>query len=29
MAVFAALVNNEIYYAQFRVELDADKVYDS
>ena len=27
MAVFAALVNNEIYYAQFRVELDADKVY--
>lgn len=27
MAVFAALANNEIYYAQFRVELDADKVY--
>ena len=27
MAEFAALVNNEIYYAQFRVELDADKVY--
>ena len=27
MAVFAALVNNEIYYAQFRVELDADNVY--
>ena len=24
MAVFAALANNEIYYAQFRVELDAD-----
>ena len=27
MAVFAALANSEIYYAQFRVELDADKVY--
>ena len=27
MAVFAALANNEIYYAQFRGELDADKVY--
>ena len=27
MAVFAALANNEIYYAQFRVELDADTVY--
>ena len=27
MAVFAALANNEIYYAQFRVELDVDKVY--
>ena len=27
MAVFAALANNEIFYAQFRVELDADKVY--
>ena len=27
MAVFVALANNEIYYAQFRVELDADKVY--
>ena len=27
MAVFAALANNEIYYAQFRVELDADNVY--
>ena len=27
MAVFTTLVNNEIYYAQFRVELDADKVY--
>ena len=27
MAVFAALANNEIYYAQVRVELDADKVY--
>lgn len=27
MAVFAALANNEIYYAQFRVERDADKVY--
>ena len=27
MAVFAALANNEIYSAQFRVELDADKVY--
>ena len=27
MAVFAALANNEISYAQFRVELDADKVY--
>ena len=27
MTVFAALANNEIYYAQFRVELDADKVY--
>ena len=27
MAVFAALANNEIYYAQFRVELDAGKVY--
>ena len=27
MAVFAALVNNELYYAQFRVELDEDNVY--
>ena len=27
MAVFAALANSEIYYAQFRVELDADNVY--
>ena len=27
MAVFAALANSEIYYAQFRVEIDADKVY--
>ena len=27
MAVFTTLANNEIYYAQFRVELDADKVY--
>ena len=27
MAVFAALANSEIYYAQFRVELAADKVY--
>lgn len=27
MAVFAALANNEIYYAQFRVELDEDNVY--
>ena len=27
MAVFAALANSEIYYAQFRVALDADKVY--
>ena len=27
MAVFTALANNEIFYAQFRVELDADKVY--
>ena len=27
MAVFAALANNEIFYAQFRVEPDADKVY--
>ena len=27
MAVFTTLVNNEIYYAQFRVDLDADKVY--
>ena len=27
MAVFAALANNEIYYAQFRIELDADKVH--
>ena len=27
MAVFTTLVNNEIYYAQFRVELDADNVY--
>ena len=27
MAVFAALANSEIYYAQFRVELDANKVY--
>ena len=27
MAVFAALANSEIYYAQFRVELDADRVY--
>ena len=26
MAVFVALANNEIYYAQFRVELDADQV---
>ena len=29
MAVFTTLANNEIYYAQFRVELDADKVYGS
>ena len=27
MAVFAALANNEIYYAQFRVDLDEDGVY--
>ena len=27
MAVFAALANSEIYYAQFRVELAAEKVY--
>ena len=27
MAVFTALANNEIFYVQFRVELDADKVY--
>ena len=27
MAVFAALANNEIYYAQFRVDLDEDEVY--
>ena len=27
MAVFANRATNEIYYAQFRVELDADKVY--
>ena len=27
MAVFTTLVNNEIYYAQFRVDLDEDEVY--
>ena len=27
MAVFTTLANNEIYYAQFRVELDEDNVY--
>ena len=27
MAVFTTLANNEIYYAQFRVDLDGDEVY--
>ena len=27
MAIFTTLANNEIYYAQFRVDLDGDEVY--
>ena len=27
MAVFTSLVNNEIYYAQFRLDLDGDEFY--